>query len=106
MLLALQLNNLLEEGAPGEDNLSANDVESASELSEPAIGQVHALLAADVESDAEVSAPVLGQVHALLANDVSSASSVSTPALGSGMPSVRSRRVFVVPARRRVAAAA
>lgn len=112
----------------GTDALNANDVESASEVTAPTIGQTHALLAADVESvsevsspalgvadyvllaediesSSEVSAPSLGQVHALLANDVESSSSVSSPVLGSGLPAVRSKRVYVVPPRRRAAAA-
>lgn len=63
------------------DALLADNVESASEVSSPAIGQVHALTATDVESSSEVSSPALGQVHALLADNVESASEVSVPAL-------------------------
>jgi hypothetical protein len=64
------------------DDLLANDVSSASSVSTPALGQVHALLANDVASASGVSIPTLRQVHGLLANDVASASSVSAPALG------------------------
>lgn len=83
------------------DDLHANDIESASSVSVPALTQVHALLANDVESVSSVSAPatkvplaandiesassvsvpVLVQVVALAANDVESASSVSVPAV-------------------------
>lgn len=67
--------------AAGTDNLLANDVASASSVTSPAVGQVHALNASDVTSASSVSAPALGQVHALTANDVSSASSVTTPTI-------------------------
>lgn len=67
--------------ANNADVLQADDVESASDVSSPAIGQVHALLANDVQSASNVSAPSIGQVHALLANDVESVSQVSAPAL-------------------------
>lgn len=63
------------------DNLTAEDVESASEVTSPAIGQEHALDATDVESASEVTAATLGQEHALDATDVESASEVGTPAL-------------------------
>jgi hypothetical protein len=43
----------------GSIGLLAEDVESASELSSPAINQVHALLVNDVESISEVSTPQL-----------------------------------------------
>ena len=62
--------------------LTADDVEAASEVTSPAVGQVHALTADDVESASEVTEPEIGQVHALLANDVASASEVSAPSLG------------------------
>ncbi len=90
-----------------EDNLTADDVESASEVSTPAIGQKHSLTAASVESDAElsspalsevtpavdlfaedaestseVSAPVFGQIHVFAAIDIDAPSEVSMPALG------------------------
>ena len=60
----------------------ANDAESASEVSQPAIGQEHGLLAEDVESASELSSPDIGQVHALLADDVESESELSGPAVG------------------------
>lgn len=63
------------------DALTADDVESASEVSAPNIGQEHALNATDVESATEVSAPAIGQVHALTATSVESASEVSAPVL-------------------------
>jgi hypothetical protein len=67
--------------AGGTDNLLAEDVESASEVTSPAIGQTHALNASDVESASEVTAPAVGQVHALLADDVESATELTAPAL-------------------------
>ncbi len=68
-------------GGAGTDALTADDVESSSEVSSPNIGQSHALNASDVESASEVSAPVLGQIHALTADDVESASEVTAPTL-------------------------
>lgn len=73
---------LLRRLGAGTDALLANDVESTSEVSTPAIGQVHVLLANDVQSTSEVGSPAIHQVHALLANDVQSASEVTTPAIG------------------------
>jgi hypothetical protein len=63
-----------------EDDLLANDVESATAVSIPDVGQKHVILANDVESASAVSSPDVGQEHALLANDVESNSAVSTPA--------------------------
>jgi hypothetical protein len=63
------------------DDLTADDVASASSVTAPVIGQAHVLNAADVASASSVTAPVLGQVHALLAADVASASSVTDPAI-------------------------
>jgi len=69
-------------GVGGVDHeLLADDLESASEVGSPAVGQVHALLADDLESASAVSAPAVGQVHALLANDLESASEVGAPAI-------------------------
>ncbi|MCP4000338.1 MAG: hypothetical protein GY727_05460 [Gammaproteobacteria bacterium] len=65
-----------------EHTLLANDVESASEVSVPAVGQEHAILANDVESASEVSSPAVGQVHVLLADDVQSTSELTSPAVG------------------------
>lgn len=67
--------------AAGTDELLANDVESASEVTNPAVGQTHVLTANDVQSTSEVGAPSVGQVHALAANDAESASEVSSPAI-------------------------
>lgn len=64
----------------GTDDLTADDVEAASEVSAPQLWQVHALTGASVQSTSEVSAPALGQVHALTAASVESASEVSEPA--------------------------
>lgn len=68
------------------NDLLADDVESASEVSAPVIGQEHALSATSVESATEVSAPVLTDVSAggdnLFAEDIESASEVSAPSLG------------------------
>ncbi len=65
----------------GTDVLLADDVESASEVSSPAIEQEHDLTPTNVESASELSAPALGQEHDLSATNVESASEVSTPAL-------------------------
>jgi putative methionine-R-sulfoxide reductase with GAF domain len=69
------------DAAAASDDLLADDIESASEVTNPTIGQEHALLADDVESASEVTTPVITQEHALLANDVESASEVTTPVL-------------------------
>lgn len=69
-------------GGAGTDSLTANDVESASEVSAPNVGQEHALTATSVESTSEVSAPVLSQIVALTADDVESTSEVTAPAVG------------------------
>jgi hypothetical protein len=71
------------EESSGEDELLANDVESASEVTTSAVGQKHVILANDVQSTSEVSVPTLAEAaHVLLANDVESASEVSAPAAG------------------------
>lgn len=62
-------------------NILANDVQSTSEVTKPVIGQKHALLANDTESASEVTKPVATLVRALLANDVESASSLTKPSL-------------------------
>lgn len=67
--------------AGGEHALLADDVESASEASSPAIGQEHVLLADNVESDSEVTSPTVRQEHTLLADSVEGASEVTAPAL-------------------------
>lgn len=82
MLLPLLLNNLLE-GAGTTDSLSADDVQSTSEVSSPSLGQIHALTATSVQSTSEVSSPTIGQIHALSATSIESASEVSAPTLAS-----------------------
>ena len=80
--LLIQIGDaLLEQAAVGEDALLANDVESASELTTPALGQEHTLLADDIQSTSEVSTPALGQTHTLLAVSVESGSEVNAPSL-------------------------
>jgi len=64
------------------DDLLADDLQSSSELSTPAIGQTHALTADDLQSSSELSTPALAQEHTLTADDLQSASDLSTPALG------------------------
>jgi hypothetical protein len=61
MLLPLHQNNLLEPSG-SVDNLLADDLESASEVTTPTLGQVHAITADDVESASEVTSPALGLV--------------------------------------------
>lgn len=68
--------------AIGTDALTANDLQSLSQLSTPALGQKHALLANDLQSTSSVQTVALGQKHVLLANDLESTSSVQTVALG------------------------
>ncbi len=76
----LDLDNL--EASGGTDALLADDIESASEVGSPSVGQEHALTADDVESSSEVGSPSLGQEHGLSADDIESASEVSSPAVG------------------------
>lgn len=98
---------VLTEIVSEDDDLLADDIESASEVSSPVVGQTHSLGADDVQSTSEVSAPTLvavagtddlladdvqsssetsspsvGQEHALAAGDVESQSEVSSPAIG------------------------
>jgi hypothetical protein len=68
----------VSEAAP--DALLADDIESASNVTAPAIGQEHALTATSIESASEVTAPVVGQEHTLLADDIESASELTNPA--------------------------
>lgn len=63
------------------DDLTAVSVESASEVSTPTIGQIHALTPTSVESASEVTAPAVGQKHILTVVSVESASEVTTPTL-------------------------
>ena len=67
-----------------DHDLLADDLESSSEVTSPAIGQEHAILADDTQSTSEVSSPAVGQEHALLADDTESASELSSPTLGEG----------------------
>jgi len=71
-----------ETSAGGVDDLLAENVESSSEVTSPAIGQVHVLTADDVQSVSEVTSPAIGQKHVLAANDAESASEVSVPSVG------------------------
>jgi hypothetical protein len=82
----------------------ANDVESASNVSVPTLVDVPAgadvLLADDVESASELSSPAVAQVHVLLADDVESASAVSAPSVGvplrrKGLGSRKRKRLYV-----------
>ena len=67
--------------ASGTDNLFAENVESNSEVTSSALGQIHALTATDTASNSEVTSPTLGQTHALTATDAASDSEVTAPAL-------------------------
>jgi IPT/TIG domain len=67
------------------NDLLAQDLESATNVSQPVIGQTHALLAQDLESVSNVSTPTAANLagsHDLLAQDLQSATSVSTPVMG------------------------
>ena len=66
----------------GTDTLTADDLQSASEVSQPVIGQTHGLNAGDIQAQSSVTQPTMGQTHGLAADDLNSASSVSTPAVG------------------------
>lgn len=68
--------------AIGTDALTANDLQSLSQLSTPTVGQIHALLANDLQSLSQLSQPSLTSSGGLLANDLESTSSVQTVALG------------------------
>ena len=65
----------------GVEVLLAEDTESASEVTSPALAQLQVLLAEDTESASEVTSPALAQLQVLLATSVEGASEVSTPAL-------------------------
>jgi hypothetical protein len=68
----------------GTDALLANDLQSLSQLSSPAVGQTHVLLADDLQSTSSVQTITLGQKHNLLANGLQSLSQLSSPAIGGG----------------------
>lgn len=59
--------------------LTATSIESASELTSPAIGQLRTLLADDIESASEVSTATLTVQHALTATSIESASELTAP---------------------------
>lgn len=61
------------------DTLTADDLESASNLSTPAIAGEHALLADNLESSSDTTTPAIAGEHALLADDLESEPSVTTP---------------------------
>ena len=63
------------------DNLLSDNIESASETSNPNIGQAHDLISVDAESNSETSNPVFGQGHNLNVVSIESASEVSNPEL-------------------------
>lgn len=64
-----------------DHNLLPDDVESASEVTAPALGQVHVIAATDVESLSSVDSPSLAQIQVLLATGVECATELSSPAL-------------------------
>ncbi len=68
----------------GTDALLANDLQSLSQLSSPAVGQTHVLLADDLQSTSSVQTITLGQKHNLLANGLQSLSQLSSPAISGG----------------------
>lgn len=63
------------------DALLAEDVESASSVTTPSVGQEHDLTSSDAQSTSEVTSPAVGQAHALTAASAESASEVTTPSL-------------------------
>lgn len=67
--------------APVADALTADDLQSLSQLSTPSIGQTHAITADDLNSASQLSQPALSEVVDLLADNVQSASQLSRPAL-------------------------
>ncbi|MCP5010295.1 MAG: hypothetical protein GY942_09980, partial [Aestuariibacter sp.] len=79
--IGVQVLNLDTLDAGTVDGLLADDIESSSEVTSPAIGQEHDLLANDTESASETSTPAVGQEHALTSSSVESASELSSPAL-------------------------
>lgn len=68
--------------AAGTNVLTADDLESAGQLSQPTAGHIHDLTADDLNSASNVSQPAVGQEHALTADDLNSAGELSTPAVG------------------------
>ena len=81
----LQGGAQLQAGGVGTDALLANDLQSLSQLSSPAVGQTHVLLADDLQSTSSVQTVTLGIKHNLLANGLQSLSQLSLPTInGSG----------------------
>ncbi|URC15513.1 ribonuclease E [Octadecabacter Antarctic DB virus 2] len=72
---------LVIKSAGTSDDLTADNVESASETTAPEIGQTHVLTATSVEAASQTSSPSVGQTHALTAESVESASEVTAPAI-------------------------
>ena len=67
------------------DALTADDLESAGELTRPAVGQVHAITADDLQSVSNATSPTAEDVALsvdLTADDLQSVSNLSTPAVG------------------------
>lgn len=75
---------LYDEQGQAENALTADDVEAASEVGTPALGQVHNIADSGVESASGVSSPALAEAgeDGLLANDIESASEVLRPNFG------------------------
>lgn len=67
--------------ASAEDNLLADDIQSTSNVTTPAIGQGHALLADDVQSTSNVTTPNVGQEHSLTATSTQATTELSAPVL-------------------------
>jgi len=63
------------------DDLLADDIESDSELTTPAVGQEHELSSTSVETTSELTTPVVGQEHILSSTSVETTSELSTPTI-------------------------
>ncbi len=63
-------------------NLLADDAESTSEATNPALGQTHNLTASSAESASETTQPALGQIHSLSGDSAESTSQATSPSLG------------------------
>lgn len=68
------------EAAGGSDVLTADDLQSATQLSTPEVGQEHALLADNLQAASQLSTPAAGQEQALTADDLQTSTQLSTPA--------------------------
>jgi len=71
--------------AGGTDALTANDLQSLSQLSTPTLGQTHGLLADNLQSSSSLSTPSISQTHVLLADNLQSVSTLSTPSTGGNL---------------------